>query len=98
MTMAVWLAIAQAVIILLLAADRWFHRVTGEAPLEARVTTLESAIDLANVRLSKTLSEIQKGIGEIQVLQGRQDEHLKAIDRSIVTLEQWRDRLRGAGV
>lgn len=86
------LAGIQSAIIVLLAADRWVHKVTGKQSLESRIGDVEAAVETANEKLSVTLSKIQTGIVEIQVLQARQDEHLNATDRRVEELRARQDR------
>lgn len=83
------LAGIQLTLIVLLSADRWVHRLTGPTSLEGRIKALEDVIPSANARLSQKMSDLQKGIGEIQLTQARQDEHLKATDRAVVTLQSY---------
>ena len=61
------LAGVNLIIVVLLAADKWVHRVTGKAPLESRVEDLEHQMDSANSRLSEKFSEIQTRMGALDV-------------------------------
>lgn len=45
-------------LVILLAADRWVHKLTGATPLEARVLALESQIAKGNERFSEKMSEL----------------------------------------
>jgi predicted nuclease with TOPRIM domain len=98
-TLAAILGCMNIAAIVLLTVDRWVHRVTGKAPMESRLGEVEQKVkDLqkelkdtfaaANDGLSRKLSEIQRGIGEIQLVQARQDEHFKATDRRVDRLEK----------
>jgi len=98
MNLAVYLALVQAAVIVLLAADRWVHKVTGKASLEARVTALELKLAAASQEFSKKWGEIQAGIGRIEMLQGRQDEHFKATDQRVEDLKSRIDRFHGTGL
>ena len=42
----------------LLALDRFVHRLVGDAPLEARIGTLEKRMDKANSELSEKMSKM----------------------------------------
>lgn len=46
--------------VILLAADRWVHRVTGRPSLEARVASLEDTIMKANIRFSDKMTDLTK--------------------------------------
>lgn len=89
--------IVQSVLLLIVVGDKWVHGVTGKAPLEARIGDLEKRFEDGNTRLSHKLSEIQNGIGAIQILQARQDEHLQATDRDVVNIQavirQWKSAI-----
>lgn len=89
--------IVQSVLLLIVVGDKWVHGITGKAPLEARIGELEKRFEDGNTRLSEKLSDIQRGIGAIQVLQGRQDEHLMATDREVVNIQavirQWKNAI-----
>jgi hypothetical protein len=89
MTPAVYLALVQAAIIVVLAMDRWVHRVTGKASLEARVLNLEQRMDKASKMLSEEFGSIQIGVIRIE-------EHIKATDQRIVDLKERVDRFHGA--
>lgn len=45
-------------LVILLAADRWVHKVTGATPLEGRIMALESQIAKGNERFSEKMSEL----------------------------------------
>lgn len=94
---AVTLWIVQSLLLVLVIGDKWVHGVTGKKPLEARVGDLEKRFEDGNTKLSDKLSEIQKGIGEIQITQARQDEHLRATDRDVVNIQavirQWKSAI-----
>lgn len=47
-------------LVILLAADRWVHRVTGPTSLEGRVKLLEDAITHANIRFSDKMTDLTK--------------------------------------
>ena len=89
MTPAVYLALVQAAIIVLLAMDRWVHRVTGKASLEARVLNLESRMDKASKMLSEEFGLIQVGVIRIE-------EHLKATDQRVEDLKERMNSFHGA--
>jgi hypothetical protein len=61
------LAGVNLIIVVLLAADKWVHRVTGKAPLESRVETLEKQLEDGNSRLSEKFSAIQSKFGQIDI-------------------------------
>ena len=45
-------------LVALLAGDKFVHKITGKAPLEARVEDIESAITSANSRFSDKMSKL----------------------------------------
>lgn len=47
-------------LVILLAADKWVHRVTGPSSLEARVKMLEETMNHANIRFSDKMSDLTK--------------------------------------
>jgi len=98
MNVAVIIALVQAAVIVLLGLDKWVHQVTGKASLEARVVELEQKVEAASKEFSKKWGEIQAGIGRIEMLQGRQDEHFKATDQRVEDLKQRIDRFHGTGL
>lgn len=89
--------IVQSVLLLIVVGDKWVHGVTGKKPLEARITDLEKRFSDGDTKLSEKLNDIQKGIGAIQILQARQDEHLQATDRDVVNIQavirQWKSAI-----
>lgn len=48
----------QSGLVVLLAADKWVHKVTGPTTLEGRIAAVESTITKANVRFSDKMSEL----------------------------------------
>jgi hypothetical protein len=88
MTPALYLALAQAMIIVLLGLDRWVHQVTGKASLEARVLSLEKRMDKASGMLSDEFGKIQIGVVRIE-------EHLKATDQRVEDVKGRIDRYHG---
>lgn len=93
---ALLLAGIQFALVILLAADKWVHGVTGSNSIANRLESVEKttklntdAIEKANERLSEKMSEIQSGIGSIQLQQARTEEHLRSTDRDIQNLQRY---------
>lgn len=92
---AVYLALVQAAVIVLLAVDRWVNRVTGAASLESRVGSLETVIAKASDTFSEKWSKIQTGIITLQITQAQQEQHLKGTDARLEDLNQRVNKLHG---
>ncbi len=89
------LAGLQGGLFVLLAVDRWVHRVTGKQSLEARMTTVEEKITRASGKLSDEFGKIQAGLLLIQISQAQQDQHLKGTDMRLDDLRTRVDRFHG---
>lgn len=90
------LAVVQAVIIVLLTIDRWVHRVTGKQSLESRLGEVEKRLESASETFSEKWGLIQKGMGDIQICQREQEQHLKYTDREVVDLRARINNFHGA--
>ncbi len=88
MTPAIYLALVQAAIIVLLGLDRWVHRVTGKESLEARVIQLEGRMNKASKMLSEEFGKVQVGLI-------RMEEHLRYSDQRLEDLKERMDRFHG---
>ncbi len=88
MTPAVYLALVQAAIIVLLALDGWVHRVTGKESIESRVGQLEKRMDKASKMLSDEFGKVQVGLI-------RMEEHLRYTDDRLDDLKARMDRFHG---
>ena len=90
------LAGLQGGLFVLLAVDRWVHRVTGKQSLESRMTTVEEKITKASGKLSDEFGKIQKGIIDIQIMQAQQEQHLRGTDMRLDDIRLRVDRFHGA--
>ncbi len=88
MTPAVYLALVQAAIIVLLGLDRWVHRVTGKESIEARVISLERRMDKASKMLSDEFGKVQVGLIQMEA-------HLRYTDQRLEDLKERMDRFHG---
>jgi hypothetical protein len=95
-----WFGVLQVVVVLLLTADRWVHKVTGKASLETRVAQLEKGMREVRKtvhdgveRLHKKNGELQKQLIDLQVWQGRQEEHFESTDDRVKRMESYFDQM-----
>lgn len=54
------LAAVNLCLVILLAADRFVHKMTGQPSLEARMKLVEDAVMSANIRFSDKMSDLTK--------------------------------------
>lgn len=54
------LAAVNLCFVILLATNRWVHKMTGQPSLEARMKLVEDAVHNANIRFSDKMSDLTK--------------------------------------
>jgi hypothetical protein len=82
------------VCVVLLTAEKFVRRVTGEPSIEARLTSLEKRFVEASTRFSEKWGEIQDGIGNLEMTKVRQEEHFRFTDARLDELRADVNRIR----